>query len=122
MRLPQSSDAEKARRAEALKEATRHAIDVPFHVMETARDVFDVVEAMVENGMSSSVSDAGVGALCARAAVRGAYLNVRINAAGLDDPEFVKDRLERGSAIEDQVEKRERAVLEAAHRRMSDDG
>src|SRR5690606_15008721 len=83
--MPKGSEEEKVTRRAALEAANRGAIEVPWTVMRTAFDVFELVGAMAEHGNPASASDAGVGALCARAAVRGAWLNVRTNVAGLKD-------------------------------------
>lgn len=83
--LPKGTDNEKAARAEALESATLYATEVPLSTMKAAYDTFDLCEAMAREGNPNSVSDAGVGALAAEAAVAGAALNVRINAAGLAD-------------------------------------
>ena len=83
--MPKSTEEEKAARAEALEKATLYATEVPLSTMKAAFDSFELLEAMAREGNPASVSDAGVGALAARAAVLGAQLNVRINAAGLKD-------------------------------------
>jgi glutamate formiminotransferase/formiminotetrahydrofolate cyclodeaminase len=67
---------------------------------------------MAEVGNPNSVTDAGVGALCARSAVMGAYLNVKINAAGLDDKTYVEKVLADGKAIEDKAIQEEKEILE----------
>ncbi len=90
--MPKSTDEEKAARSAALQAATLYATEVPLRTMKAAYKVFEIVQAMAEEGNPNSVSDAGVGALAARSAVMGARLNVRINAAGLKDRE-VADRL-----------------------------
>ena len=74
-----------AKRSEAIQTATKNAIEVPLQVMKTALQSFDVIKAMAETGNPNSVTDAGVGALCSRAAVRGAFLNVKVNAGSLKD-------------------------------------
>lgn len=109
--LPKASEAEAAARAEAIQEATRHATEVPLRVMEVALGAMDVIEAMAAGGMASSISDAGVGALCARAAVRGAGLNVRINAKSLTDEGQRTRFLARADELEREAEERERATL-----------
>ncbi len=106
--LPKGTDAEKAARSQAIQDATRYATEVPLRVMETALASMAVIGAMARDGQETSVSDAGVGALCARAAVRGAGLNVRINAAQLKDRAVADTLLARSTAIE-----QEAAVLEA---------
>ena len=98
--MPKKSEAEKAARAQAMEEATLYATEVPLRTMETAAEAFGVIREMAERGNPNSVTDAGVGALAARAAVRGAFLNVRINAAGLKDRTRAEVLIERGAAIE----------------------
>ncbi len=83
--MPKNTEEEKAARREALQEATLYATQVPLQTMKAAYATFDLLEAMAGKGNPASVSDAGVGALAAEAAVQGAGLNVRINAAGLRD-------------------------------------
>ena len=83
--LPKGTEAEKAARAEALEAATLYAAQVPLRTAEAALGTFPLIEAMAKEGNPNSVSDAGVAALAAEAAVQGAALNVRINAAGLKD-------------------------------------
>lgn len=97
--LPKSTEEEKATRKTAIRDATREATRVPFRVMEEALASMDLIREMARSGQETSASDAGVGALCARSAVMGAYLNVRINAAQLrDDPEAA-DLVARGKEL-----------------------
>ncbi len=98
--LPKGTPEEKAVRHEAIQTATKTAIEVPFRVMQAAYHSLDLIRAMATDGNPNSVSDAGVGALCVRAAVLGAFLNVRINASGYDDKVFVQDVLARGRELE----------------------
>ena len=109
--LPKTNDDEKAIRHKAIQDATRVAIEVPFRVMELAFASMDLIRAMAETGNPNSVSDAGVGALCVRAGVLGAYMNVRINAAGYDDKVFVKDILARGTKIQEQTIRAEAEIM-----------
>ena len=83
--MPKGTDEEKALRSAAIQDATLYATQVPLHTMKASYNVFELCRAMAEEGNPNSVSDAGVGALAARAAVLGAGLNVKINAAGLKD-------------------------------------
>jgi len=118
MGLPKGTEAERAAREQAIQTATRQAIEVPFRVMETALAAMDVIEAMAAIGNPNSVSDAGVGALAACAAVRGAYLNVKINCGALADKAFVADILARGAELERQARAREAQILELVHRKI----
>ena len=79
--------------------------------METAYASLELIKAMAAGGNPNSVSDAGVGALCVRAAVHGAFLNVRINASGYDDQGFVADILARGKLITEKTDIAERSIL-----------
>ena len=79
--------------------------------MERAFDTFKIIRAMAIDGNPNSVSDAGVGALCARSAVMGAYLNVKINAAGLKDREFADRLLADGAEIERQAIQAEAEIM-----------
>lgn len=93
--LPKTTPAEKSARSEAIQAATRHAIEVPLRTMELALAAFEPVKAMVETGNPNSVTDAGVGALCARAAVHGAGMNVLVNVAGLKDAGFAAEAVRK---------------------------
>jgi glutamate formiminotransferase/formiminotetrahydrofolate cyclodeaminase len=101
--LPKGNDTEKAARDQAIQDATRYAIEIPFKVMQTSFESLTLIRAMVEQGNPNSVTDAGVAALCARSAVMGAFMNVKINASGYKDKVFVDDILKRGEAIEQKI-------------------
>jgi glutamate formiminotransferase/formiminotetrahydrofolate cyclodeaminase len=109
--LPKSTDEEKKLRTDAIQSATKFAIEVPFKVMQLSYDSLEVIKAMAEIGNPNSVSDAGVGALCARSAVMGAFMNVRINASGFNDKTFVNDILAKGKEIEQKTIATEAAIL-----------
>ena len=116
--MPKSTPEEKAARAEALEAATLYATEVPLRTMEASYDVFDYAEAMAREGNPASVSDAAVGALAARAAVVGALLNVRINAAGLKNRENAEKLLTRADEIDKKSEARVATVLEIANSKI----
>ncbi|HEX4875845.1 MAG TPA: glutamate formimidoyltransferase [Chitinophagaceae bacterium] len=109
--LPKSTEEEKNARAKAIQYATRYAIEIPFRVMEVSLAAMEIVKAMAVTGNPNSVSDAGVGALCARAAVMGAFMNVRINATGYDDKSYVNEILQKGKEIEDKAIALETEIL-----------
>ncbi|MFT3674695.1 MAG: glutamate formimidoyltransferase [Chitinophagaceae bacterium] len=116
--LPKATAEEKAARSAAIQAATRTAIEVPFAVMEKALASMRVIQAMAEIGNPNSVSDAGVGALCARSAVMGAFLNVRINATGYSDKAFVADILARGREIENKCIALESTILKLVNEKI----
>ena len=109
--LPKGNEEEKKVRTKAIQDATKYAIDIPFKVMETAFASLEVIKAMAETGNPNSVSDAGVGALCVRSAVMGAFMNVRINAAGYDDKEYVAEIVQKGKVIENKTVEMEKDIL-----------
>jgi glutamate formiminotransferase/formiminotetrahydrofolate cyclodeaminase len=111
VRLPKGTEAEKAARHEAMQEATKYATEVPFRTMELALETFDVCKAMAEKGNPNSASDAGVGALCARAAVHGAWLNVRINAGDIEDKAWVEAKLSAAQSIAARADALEQEVI-----------
>jgi glutamate formiminotransferase/formiminotetrahydrofolate cyclodeaminase len=117
--LPKETPEEKAARTDAIQEATKYAIEVPFKTMQKAYESMEVIKAMVETGNPNSVTDAGVGALCARSAVMGAFLNVKVNAAGLKDKTFVKDILKKGTGIEEGAKKLETELLALVNKKIS---
>lgn len=116
--MPKSTPEEKAARAEALEAATLYATEVPLRTMEASYEVFDYAEAMAREGNPASVSDAAVGALAARAAVVGALLNVKINAAGLKNRENAEKLLTRADEIDKKSEARVATVLEIANSKI----
>jgi glutamate formiminotransferase/formiminotetrahydrofolate cyclodeaminase len=112
MGLPKGTDAEKAERTRAIQAATKGAIEIPLRVMEVALASMEVAKAMAEIGMEASVSDAGVAALCARSAVMGAHLNVRINCPSLTDKGNVSQVLSKAADLERQAIAKEREILD----------
>jgi glutamate formiminotransferase/formiminotetrahydrofolate cyclodeaminase len=118
MGLPKTTEEEKAARKKAIADATRLAIEIPFKVMQASFESMEVIKAMAVTGNPNSISDAGVGALCARSAVMGAFMNVRINAAGLDDAAFVEDILKKGREIEKNAMTLETSILEIVNSKI----
>ena len=110
--MPKETDEEKQARREALERATLYATEVPLRTMKTAGRAFEVIEAMIKDGNPNSVSDAGVGALAVRAAVQGAFLNVKINATGLKDRETANGLVGEATIIAAEADKREEELLE----------
>lgn len=109
--LPKDSDTEKAARKQAIQDATKYAIEIPFKVMETVYESFELIEGMVDTGNPNSITDAGVGALCARSAIMGAFMNVKINTGDLEDKSYVADILKRGQEIQDKAIAREAELV-----------
>ena len=109
--MPKKSEDDKRLLSAAIQQATRNATLVPFKVMETAYRGFELIKEMVEKGNPNSVTDAGVGALALRSCIRGAFLNVKVNASGLDDKVFAKEIINKGNAIEKKAIMEEETIL-----------
>ncbi|MEZ5055878.1 MAG: glutamate formimidoyltransferase [Saprospiraceae bacterium] len=109
-KLPKGNDEEKQLRKEAIASATRFAIQTPLETMKVAREGFDLIREMVQKGNPNSISDGGVGGLCLRAAIHGAYMNVKINCVGFKDSEFVENTLKEANAIIEETDKFEAEV------------
>ncbi len=116
--MPKGTDEEKAAHAEALEKATLYATEIPLKTMLTVSETFPLLEAMAAEGNPNSVSDAGVGALAARSAVLGAYLNVKINAAGLADRSKAESLCAQAREIADSAISREAGILDTVHSRI----
>ena len=111
MGLPKGSPEEQAARKDAIREATKGAINTPLRTMEVCVESMTLMKAMAEGGLKASVSDAGVGALCARTGAIAGYLNVRINCAGLDDAGFKTEVLAKAEALKIKAEMLEAEVM-----------
>ncbi|MFA7082259.1 MAG: glutamate formimidoyltransferase [Bacteroidales bacterium] len=99
MGMAKKTEEEKAERKNAIQEATKYAIEIPYRTLCKSFEVFEICIAMIEKGNPNSITDAGVGILCARAACYGAFMNVKINASSLDDKAFVNDLIAKGQAL-----------------------
>ena len=117
--LPQKNEDDKQKRKEAIQLATRHAMEIPFRVMQVSYESLEVLMAMAKNGNPNSVSDAGVGALAARSAVLGAALNVRINAGSLEDKEYTTQLLKKVSLLEQLTIELESRILEIVNGKIN---
>lgn len=117
--MPKGTDAEKAARAEAMEKATLYATEVPLKTMKASFRAFEVAGEMAEKGNPNSVSDAGVGALAARAAVQGAFLNVKINAAGLKDRAKAEALVAEAQKIAEAADAEERRILEIVNGKIN---
>lgn len=111
VRMPKKTEQEKAEYEKAMEEATLAAIQVPARIMEVAYQSMEVMDAMAHTGNPNSVSDAGVGALAARSAVMGAYLNVQINIPGLKDKQKAQQFLDRGKELVAKAQEWETRIL-----------
>lgn len=111
MQLPKSTEQDLKHRRQAIEKATKNAIEVPFKVMKSAYASMNILKKMAEIGLESSVSDVGVGVACARTAVLGAYLNVKINCKDLADKKFTEKTLTDSRKIHDQAMALESKIL-----------
>ena len=111
VRLPKASDSEKKIRSIAITEATKFAILTPLEVMESSLKIMDLAEEMANKGNQNSISDAGVAAIGALAAVEGAYLNVMINCKDFEDGLFKSDVVEKAKKILENARQRKDEIL-----------
>ncbi len=116
VRMPKGSESEKKQRLTAMVNATKGAVEVPFQVMQTAFRVFDVAEAMIKEGNPNSISDAGVAALCARAAIHGAHMNVVTNCQDIEDGEFTSKYVEESNTLAEEADTREKQLVALVHK------
>ena len=116
--LPKKTEEEKNARKQAIQDATRYATEVPFKTMRLCYESMSVAKAMAEIGNPNSVTDAGVGALAARAGVIGAFLNVKINAAGLEDKDFAAEIIKQGEEIVEKAKQLENEIIEIVHTKI----
>lgn len=117
--LPKKTEEEKKVRKEAIEEASKQAMEIPYKVMETALSSIAVMRAMAENGNPNSASDAGVGALCALTAVEGAYLNVKINAMSIMDKKFTEDMLIRAEEVAQKARSCRNMIMETVEQKIN---
>ncbi len=116
--LPKKTEEDKAIRHQAIQEATKYAIEIPFKVMQLCFDSMEVAKAMAEIGNPNSVSDAGVGAIAALAGVKGAFLNVKINAGGLDDKAFVEEMISKGKKLQKAAAAKQKEILNIVEEKL----
>ncbi len=116
--LSKANDDEKVIRAKAIQEATKYAIEIPFKVMEASFESMEVIKAMAETGNPNSVSDAGVAALCAKTAIMGAFMNVRINAKEFVDKSYVAAVVAKGKEIENKTIALENEILKIVNEKI----
>ena len=116
--LPKKTDEDKAARSQAIQEATLYAAEVPLQTMKTALQTMDICRAMAADGNPASVSDAGVGALAARAAVMGAGLNVKINAAQLKDREKAEALIAEAEDLMKKADSEEKEIIRTVEEKL----
>ncbi len=117
-RLPKNTEQEQQERKKAIEEATKFAISVPLRVMQVAYESMEVIKAMAQHGMPASISDVGVGAMAALTAVRGAHLNVRINAKDLEDEQFKQQVLQQAREIEQKATELEQEIMQIVNSKL----
>lgn len=117
--MPKKTDEEKLARKEAIETASKYAMEIPFKVMQTALESMEVIRAMAETGNPNSVSDAGVGALCALTAVEGAWLNVKINAGGIEDSTFTTDLLKKAETLALQAKAEKEGIIQIVDQKIA---
>ena len=116
--LPKKTEEEKKKRSDAIQQATKIAIEVPLRVMQVSLESLELIKTMAMTGNPNSITDAGVGALCARSAVLGAHLNVKVNCLSYEDKSYVQKILAQAAALEVSALKEENLVLEFVNNQL----
>lgn len=119
-RLPKKTDEEKAQREDAIQQATKNAADVPLQVMQTGLELLELTEMVAKYGNKNSISDAGVAALAADTAIRGAGLNVLINLAAIEDQEYVERCKEQVAQIKSDCQRAVRRILNRVEKTIAE--
>ena len=109
--LPKNTDEEKAARTAAIKQAYKDAAMVPFEIGELANQIFDLAELTSRKGNQNLITDGIIAAINARAAVKSAFLNVRINLSGIKDESFVEELTSKMYAIEKDLDVKESSII-----------
>ena len=117
-KLPKENESDIKKRNDAIQNATKNAILTPYRVMQVALDSMSVIKKMAEIGNPNSITDACVAALCARTAVRGAFLNVQINCLDYNDKSFVEDINKKGKNILEKALKLENKIISITEKIM----
>ena len=112
VKMPKGSEEEKAARKAAMVAATKLAIEIPLEIMKTSFESYELLIAMAKDGNPASASDAGVGALCTKAAIEGAFLNVKINLPGISDESYKKNIMDKAQKLQDDSSRIEREIVE----------
>jgi glutamate formiminotransferase/formiminotetrahydrofolate cyclodeaminase len=97
--LPKDNPEQVSARKQAIEDASKYATEIPFRTMQVAFSCIPLLKEMATNGNQNSLSDIGVGAICIKTAVRGAWLNVLINAKGLSDKVWATDIVTKAKTI-----------------------
>lgn len=118
--LPKGTDQEKKVRSEAIQAATLNAIEVPLKTMKICLESMTIIKEMVKEGNPNSVTDAGVGALCARSAIIGAYLNVKVNGSGLKDKAYMEKTMKEAEAMKAAAENMEKEILQIVDQKITE--
>lgn len=118
--LPKKTDEDKKKRTEAIQEATKYAIEVPFETLKTSFETFDICKKMIEIGNPNSITDGAVGILCAKAACVGAFMNMKINCKSLNDKKFVEDVLKQAQTLVDKASSIEKEYTEKVLKTISE--
>ncbi len=109
--LPKDSDQEKKFRIDQIQLATRNAIEIPFKIMRVCFDSLSLILEMAKKGNPNSITDVGVAMFCIKAAINGAFLNVRINCNDLKDKDFIKETLSKANEILKITDLKEKEIL-----------
>lgn len=118
--LPKDTDEQKSARKTAIQDASQYATEVPFRTLQVAVESIPLIQAMIEKGNPNSLSDAGVGAACLLTAMQGAWMNVLINAQGLEDKAWATDITQRAEQLIQEGRSACNAMVSEVEKRLRD--
>lgn len=118
--LPKDTDEQKSARKTAIQYASKYATEVPFRTLQVAVESIPLIQAMIEKGNPNSLSDAGVGAACLLTAMQGAWMNVLINAQGLEDKAWATDITQRAEQLIQEGRSACNAMVSEVEKRLRD--
>lgn len=117
-KMPKNTEEETTQRKEAILHSTKNAINIPLQVAQTAEKAFDIIGVMVEKGNMGSVTDAGVGGVFTRCAIKASVMNIRINIKNFEDNEFKSKTLKEAARLEAQADIREKQITQLVCKRL----
>lgn len=113
-KLPKDTEEEKTHRKEEIERTTKQAALVPFAIGKLAYSLLSVAETVILRGNANAITDGMIAVINARAAIKSAFLNVKINLGSIQDTEFVKDLTNAMDEMESGLDAEEQRLVSLA--------
>ena len=117
-KMPKETEEQKKKRSAAIQQGYKTAAQVPLKTAHTCAEILDAAKVAAEKGNVSSITDATVSALMAKAGVEGAILNVKINLGSINDETFVKKLSSELNALEKTTKEKNDEILRIVSNKM----